>query len=476
MSAKGKAVADPVHGTIQLTDLESQVISTGAFQRLRNVKQLGLAHMVFPGADYSRFSHSLGVCHVTGRILSALRERYPRKFTERDVELYRLAGLLHDVGHYPFSHATEFALRDHYAGTDLLRKTKKGTTAAKSGVAPGAKSRWVKHEDVGVMILDYDTELREVLRKGGFQPREVYDIFARKNPPKYSNLISSDLDADRIDFLLRTARHTGLPYGSIDLEYLLTQLCLDRDDLLCVHPKALRAVEHLLLGRYFDYQQVSYHKTVAGLELVLKDLIGVLLDTGLIQARERDLQKAMEDRRWARIDDSFGMALLARLAETTRSRTVKIKANCILKRQPPRLVVKAERFALKDEGNDQIFKRDLEDVSELRETWSKKIGIPISRWYRWEKDEIGLTKIGPLVRVDASHVKDGDKVGQLVRVLKGNGSSVPIFDIDGSMMNVLAKYALYSIRLYVAFDPSEARPIRQLQRLKEKGTLPPGFR
>src|SRR5581483_6168447 len=117
MRFEARRISDPVHGTVGLSDLEARVLSTQAFQRLKNVKQLGLAYHVFPGADYSRFSHSVGVCHVTGRILGALQARYPERITEDDVQLYRLAALLHDVGHYPFSHTLEHAIKDHYSNT-----------------------------------------------------------------------------------------------------------------------------------------------------------------------------------------------------------------------------------------------------------------------------------------------------------------------------------------------------------------------
>ena len=96
-----RRIADPVHGTIGLSELETELLSTQAFQRLRNVKQLGLAHLVFPGADYSRLSHSLGVNHVTGRILNSLVDNTGQEITDAEYELYRLAGLLHEIGHYP---------------------------------------------------------------------------------------------------------------------------------------------------------------------------------------------------------------------------------------------------------------------------------------------------------------------------------------------------------------------------------------
>ena len=107
-------ITDPVHGTIELSQLEIDLLSTGAFQRLRNVKQLGLAHLVFPGADYSRLSHSIGVNHITGKILDALKSNTGVLIEDEEYELYRLAGLLHDVGHYPYSHTFEDAVSTYY--------------------------------------------------------------------------------------------------------------------------------------------------------------------------------------------------------------------------------------------------------------------------------------------------------------------------------------------------------------------------
>src|SRR5713101_5180121 len=133
-SFDAKRVADPVHGTIGLSELEAAVINTGAFQRLRNVKQLGLAPLVFPGADYSRFSHCLGACHVTGSILEALRSSGSAdSLTDERIQIYRLSALLHDVGHYPFSHAMEEAVKDYYSSLLLSDKGDGNAEAEVSG-------------------------------------------------------------------------------------------------------------------------------------------------------------------------------------------------------------------------------------------------------------------------------------------------------------------------------------------------------
>jgi hypothetical protein len=267
-----KRIADPVHGTIGLSELEAKVITTQVFQRLRNIKQLGLAHYVYPGADYSRLSHSLGACHITGRILEALSRNSGTRFnpTDEEMRLYRVAALLHDIGHYPFSHAMEQALKNYYKRS-LMQDGGNGTSI-----------KVFKHESVGREILARDAELRQVLRDGGVDPDSVHTIFNRKTDSPLANIVSSDLDADRIDYLLRTAHHTGLPYGSIDLDYILSQMRVDEGGRVCINSKAVRTADHFLLCRYFDYQQVAFHKTVAAIELVLKDVISELLESRML--------------------------------------------------------------------------------------------------------------------------------------------------------------------------------------------------
>ena len=244
-------IHDPVHHTINLSELEIKIINSKAFQRLRNIKQLGLVSYVFPGADYTRFSHSVGVCHLTGKLYDAY-SKVKEISDDKEKQKYRLAGLLHDIGHYPLSHAMEGAIKlyvDEYQPEGIIERISDASETSGDGSPP---LRYLKHESVGREILLNDDEICKILKDGGFEPEDIYHLFTRDSEVKenITNFISSDLDADRLDYLLRSAYHVGLPYGSTDIEYILRQIKIDSDKNMCIDPKALRTVDHFLLCRY----------------------------------------------------------------------------------------------------------------------------------------------------------------------------------------------------------------------------------
>jgi HD superfamily phosphohydrolase len=442
-----KRIADPVHGTIGLSDLEVRVMDTQVFQRLRNVKQLGLADYVYPGAGYSRLSHSLGACHVTGRILGALR-RNDSKFpiSEENYQLYRVAAQLHDIGHYPFSHAMEEALKEHYKTLRL---------AVQEGF-----EKPLDHEEVGREIITHDAELCEVLSKGGIEPRKLEKVFDHDKDSYLSNIISSDLDADRMDYLLRTARHTGLPYGVVDLEYILSQLRFDEKGRFCIRDRAVRTADHFLLCRYFDYQQVSFHKTVAAFELVLKQVISALLQTGRIQAAPKDVKDLIKHRRWQRFDDSHITQKIIDLAGSSDiDENMRLKTRSILDRNAPKLIYKTEKIkARESDGGDEHLLRK-EAIERCLSDWAKEFKIDRSLWYVWDKPGIAITKVASTVPVDSlteeSRLEDA-AVGESIFVQDEDGNkSRPIVRLRHSLLGPLGDIKLYSLRVYVILPPGK---------------------
>jgi HD superfamily phosphohydrolase len=245
-SATERMYRDPVHNIISLawTDpterLLIDLVDSSEFQRLRRIKQLGLALYTYQGAEHSRFTHSLGVMYVMRRVLDRLARRHTIPDDVRRVAL--CAALLHDVGHGPFSHVIEKVL--HYT-----------------------------HERRTVdILLDDRTQVHRVLAE--CDPRlpeqiaSVYDYAYR--PAFVCQLVSSQLDVDRCDYLLRDSLMTGAKYGMYDLEWILRHLQLDGDgQRVYVGHKGIYAVEEYLQARYYMFRQVYFHRSLRGAEAVL---------------------------------------------------------------------------------------------------------------------------------------------------------------------------------------------------------------
>jgi HD superfamily phosphohydrolase len=453
-----KRVSDPVHGTIALSELEVQIVDTGAFQRLRHIKQLGLAYYVFPGADYSRFAHSLGVCHITGRILEALKNR-GCDIPDSETTTYRLAALLHDIGHYPFSHAMEDAIRDHYSEA-FLEQNSDEDRRNESIELP----KYFMHERVGQEILTYDEEIKKILEENDITPEQIYSVFMRTKPLKLANLVSSDMDADRIDYLLRTARHTGLPYGSVDIDYLLSQMQVDDHNRICLTAKALRTADHFLLSRYFDYQQVAYHKTVASFELVLKDVLRELLNQKYLDCSANKITEHIRSRDWLSFDEAHIIQHIRKLQTDTDDNIVKTKAQSILARTPPKLLAEVEWLADRHEAQEKNRRLQKRLVNENIPKWAEQFSISEGLWYLWSPPPIVLTKIGSYMPISSAMEEgsagssDADKYEQAIRILDTQGnSSRPLVELPQSLMHILSNYAQYSLRIYALLPDKDSK-------------------
>ncbi len=186
-----KAIKDSVHGHVRLSPVAVELIDTPAFQRLRHVKQLSTVRLVYPSANHTRFEHSLGVYHLARQALDGLD-------LDPDTAAHvRVAALLHDVGHGPYGHQTEGIIR---------RRTGRD------------------HDEVGWLLTDSDREICRVLERNGLDPERVAALIA--GGEGVGALISGELDVDRMDYLVRDAHHTGVPYGTVDTGRLVNELRL----------------------------------------------------------------------------------------------------------------------------------------------------------------------------------------------------------------------------------------------------------
>ena len=246
-----KVLRDPVHGYIHV-DLQVvwECINSSWFQRLRRIRQLGGANMVYHCAEHTRFAHSLGVYEIVRRMVTEVPD-IAKTLNEEEKVIVMLAGLLHDIGHGPYSHAFE-------------------TVTVTS------------HEKYTCRIIEDNTEITEILErtKKGLS-RDVADVIRHKSAnPLLSQMISSQLDADRMDYLLRDAYFTGAAYGAFDLERILRTMRIYDGTQLAVKQSGVYAVENYIMARYHMYWQVYYHPTARSYEYLLHALFRRLQDLG----------------------------------------------------------------------------------------------------------------------------------------------------------------------------------------------------
>ena len=243
-------VRDPVHGFIYLNEIEMRIVNTPVFQRLRYIRQLAFTHLVYPGAEHSRFSHSMGVMEFATKMFDTLMMKHLGKElkwkssrVKRNKQLLRLAALLHDTGHAPFSHASE----------DLLDG--------------------VKHEEISRKFILADpvsSLINEFKKDFGITAEDVAAFFSAENIDPdtvfLKELYAGEIDADKLDYLYRDSLFTGVHYGRFDYQRLVQSLRLiaDPDEAgnftVAIEHGGLHALEAMVLARYFMFTQVYFHK------------------------------------------------------------------------------------------------------------------------------------------------------------------------------------------------------------------------
>jgi uncharacterized protein len=271
----------PVHGFIQLNDWEREIIAQPAFQRLRRIRQLAWTDQVFPGAMHTRFEHSLGVMHIASRLYDSVRNRCPAileselAYTpaglDRDRALVRLAALLHDVGHGPFSHAAEELMPLRTDGHQRYKHEHYSAAIVRQQLRDVIEDHPLNTSNFGIKAEDV-----AALLEGSAGAQK--SIFWRE-------LIAGQMDADRMDYLLRDSLHAGVQYGRFDLERLIhtLQVAPGREDgalRLGVSVGGIHAAEGLILARYFMFTQVYFHKTRVAFDHHLHHAMGALLPGG----------------------------------------------------------------------------------------------------------------------------------------------------------------------------------------------------
>lgn len=284
---------DPIHGFIYVSDEEKEIINSIPFQRLRNIKQLALTHYVFHGAEHTRFGHSIGVMHLVSKafLSSVSKKSYIFHLDTEENEKYviwleqilRLIALTHDLGHTPFSHAAEdlFPLKSESDG----------------------KKKYYKHEDITEAIVK-NTEIADIITRIGnkykadfgdcydITPQMVCDIYKGELPGDNSvftflkTFMDSELDCDKMDYLLRDSLFCGVSYGRFDIERLISCLTIFKKEgrespFLGIESGGVQAFEEFVLARYFMFVQVYFHRTRRYFDILLAEALRKLLPNGV---------------------------------------------------------------------------------------------------------------------------------------------------------------------------------------------------
>ena len=280
---------DPVWNNIRVDELTLNLVDTDVFQRLRYVRQLGWTYLVYPGATHSRFEHALGTHHLSRRTLALLCEAEDAaSISEEEQTIVRSAALLHDVGHYPFSHALEEIGALH-------------------------------HEAVArPLITEGSVASLLTARLGKDAPARVFDLIRGHSDSALQGLISGSLDLDKIEYLKRDAFMCGVPYGEIDVDRLTNSLVLVDDpetgrSAIGVREKALSALESLLFAKYQMYRNVYWHHAVRSATAMYKRLVEDAVQAGVVGVES--LARYTDEGLMHRLESAWPTQLLVALKE-----------------------------------------------------------------------------------------------------------------------------------------------------------------
>ena len=312
--SRQKFIRDSIHGNLPLTEFEVEVLDYPQVQRLRRVKQLGFISLIYPGANHSRFEHSIGTMHLASKLADQL------ELSKEDKDLVRIAGLLHDAGHGPFSHVSEAVLG-------------------------------VNHEEITAFVIE-KTSIHDKLSEK-FDTKEIIDIINGEG--KLGPIISGDLDMDRMDYLIRDSHYTGVAYGVIDTERIISNLKLERELILDI--KGVQAAESALTARYLMYPSVYQHHTTRIINAMFRRCLRDLIN-----------QDSLDPKDMYKYDDADMISICRHSEGLSREMMEKIDNRNLLKRAK---VLPVNLF----EEPEKIFKIEKEDLLKAEEEISEDFNL-----------------------------------------------------------------------------------------------------
>jgi len=383
-------IIDPIHDFIRVYDDELSIIDNPIFQRLRRIRQLSGAHLTYPAAQHTRFEHSLGVMHIASQAGNALNEKEILK--SDDIEILRLSGLLHDIGHGPFSHLFEEIIQE----------------------------RKISHEDFGKEII-LKSEIGDMLSKNGHDKKLVTQIAFGNSKFQYLNeIVSGALSADMMDYLLRDGYFTGAEHAKIDHKRITQSLDVHKKK-LALERSALYSFESMMHSRYQMFKAVYFHKTVRAAEVMLLEALRLSDDEfGFTTFNLNEFVK---------LTDEYVLSTLV------SSKSTKLK--------------RARQFA-QDYQNRKllkcVFERIFTSQTNLKKTRTDELRSTISKKSKVEENEIFVdSSVTPSIPLAPS--KNESKSVILISNENGKSSAkempiseIPVVSAISGFMNILRIY------------------------------------
>ena len=385
------------------------------------------------------------------RILSAIQSNSEREFTDHERQAFRIAALFHDLGHYPFSHTTEHAVRRFYREGIFRRSAgnpNQTTLPLVSDEFQEHTPAYLDHEDTGQIVFQEDGDIADAFADAGSgMTKEEVELAYLSDG--LSTIISSDLDCDRMDYLRRTSHHSGAPYGAVDVDFLISKATIDSEGRFCFASKALRAADHLLMSRFYDFLQIPFHKTVASLEWSLEEAVLHLLKSRTIDMSEGAIRKMISDGSWAYFDDARMLELMRAAAQSDAPiDAVAIDhTKAVLDRRPAKCVFFWEALVTAD-NNEQDTKEELLNfkINEI----SRALGLERERFHVW-KVPFKLAKAGPILQRRPARDMEAseEEAQQLIQMLdKTTGKAGPLIDLPNTVSHHLAQLKYQVLRVY----------------------------
>ena len=483
-----KIINDPIYGCINLSKTEVQLLDTRAMQRLRRIRQMGFASYVFPSGEHSRFVHSLGVLCIMGKMCEHLYRQYGEKegattcFTIEDVRKVRIAALLHDVGHFPFSHLSEcvYSYIDNVKTTDIMVKglstSVDNNTTLLGDIANFKKRKAKDHEHMGAEVVKKDPEIVSILKEIGVSPEEIGQIIIcdTQDKPVYAQLLHSSLDADRLDYLLRDSKQAGVSFGNVELEYILRQLriescILQRDngteeaiDLVVFDIRGQHAIEHFLMARYFHYSQVVQHKTSSAFEAVAKALeYKVLRASTTPYQTYDDIVELIGKDDFYQFTDDYMWETIRDYCEKSRDSFIVALWECLSQRKKPThvltmtdIIPKAAANSVANPVNDSVYLLVKWLIQNMHSELAEEIGVDPA-YIGFVESKVNLESIPSHLRAeDCSLDKFPDDIRGAIRIIDKEGRISFLASDNKSLINKMVDFTSNTLDVFVIGDIS----------------------